>query len=271
MDEKCGGQSEHPQRIPRAGSIMAQRWPATLWIVRHGESAGNVAAREGPAGEHRFRLDLRDADVPLSALGETQAYALGLWFANGQTSAKPDIVLASPYVRARETARRIQEVRGMDKGGSVLIDERLREKETGILDGLTPDGVAALHPEQALQRALIGKFYHRPPGGENWCDVIQRLRGVIDRISLHHAGQNVLVVAHEVVVFCMRYIVENMDEAGILAVDAQGDVANCAVTEYRFDAATDSLILTRFNETEAVEAQGAPVTLARDGIVAARG
>jgi broad specificity phosphatase PhoE len=245
---------------------MVQRWPTTLWIVRHGESAGNVASRETVAGDHRFRFDMRDADVPLSARGEAQAGALGRWFSDGGTAIKPDIILTSPYQRARETAQRIQ----VD-GVPVLIDERLREKEMGILDGLTPEGVAALHPEQARQRALIGKFYHRPPGGENWCDVIQRLRGVIDRISLHHAGQNVLVVAHEVVVFCMRYIVENMDEAGILAVDAQGDVANCAVTEYRFDAGTDALILTRFNDTEPVEAQGAAVTLARDGIVAARG
>jgi broad specificity phosphatase PhoE len=239
--------------------------------VRHGESAGNVASRESRLGDHRFRLDMRDADVPLSARGEAQADALGRWFAAGGASVVPDIILASPYVRARETARRIQDACVPHQGIPILVDERLREKETGILDGLTPDGVVALHPEQAKQRALVGKFYHRPPGGENWCDVIQRLRGVIDRISLHHAGQNVLVVAHEVVVFCMRYIVENMDEAGILAVDEQGDVANCAVTEYRFDAGTDALTLTRFNETEAVEAQGAPVTLARDGIVAARG
>ena len=66
-----------------------------------------------------------------------------------------------------------------------LANERLRERELGILDGLTGEGVKALHPDQAAQRELLGKFYHRPPGGENWCDVILRLRAVIDRISLH--------------------------------------------------------------------------------------
>jgi ribonuclease H / adenosylcobalamin/alpha-ribazole phosphatase len=251
---------------------MAGRWPATLWIIRHGESAGNVSARDAvESGTHRFRPDLRDADVALSSLGEQQADALGQWFASGGAHARPDVILASPYVRARETALRLHSTGGTAPASALLVDERLREKECGILDGLTPDGVAALHPEQSEQRRLLGKFYHRPPGGENWCDVIQRLRGVVDRITLHHAGQHVLIVAHEVVVFCLRYILENLDEAGVLAIDRLGDVANCAVTEYRFDAETGQLQLTRFNETEAVEAQGALVTLARDPIIAARG
>ncbi len=251
---------------------MAGRWPATLWIVRHGESAGNVAARDAVVGgDHHFRLAVRDADVPLSARGELQADALGRWFAQGHGEAKPDIILASPYIRARATAARILEANAAPRQTPILVDERLREKETGILDGLTPEGVASLHPDQAQQRKTIGKFYHRPPGGENWCDVILRLRGLIDRISLHHADQHVMIVAHEVVVFCLRYVIENMDEDQILAIDAKGDVANCAVTEYRFSPETGGLVLTRFNETDAVEEQGAPVTQARDKIVAARG
>jgi hypothetical protein len=32
-----------------------------------------------------------------------------------------------------------------------------------------------LHPEQAEMRTRLGKFYHRPPSGESWCDVILRL------------------------------------------------------------------------------------------------
>lgn len=251
---------------------MAGRWPATLWIIRHGESAGNIAAREATeGGDHHFRLAMRDADVPLSPMGEAQAEALGRWFSAQSGGTLPDIILTSPYVRARETAQRFLGAGGGHARTELLVDERLREKETGILDGLTPDGVAALHPDQAHQRQIIGKFYHRPPGGENWCDVIQRLRGVIDRISLHYPGQHVMIVAHEVVVFCLRYILENLDEAGVLAIDALGDVANCAVTEYRYEPAQSGLVLTRFNATDAVQAHGVAVTDARDPIVAARG
>lgn len=55
-----------------------QKWPDALWVVRHGESAGNVARDAAhAAGSHTIDMNLRDADVPLSALGERQADALG--------------------------------------------------------------------------------------------------------------------------------------------------------------------------------------------------
>jgi ribonuclease H / adenosylcobalamin/alpha-ribazole phosphatase len=254
---------------------MSARWPATLWIIRHGESAGNIASRETQPGDHRFRLDMRDADIPLSPTGEHQASALGHWFASGKVHAKPDFILSSPYLRAIETARLFHAAGGAHSKTPILTDERLREKECGILDGLTPDGVAHFHPDQSAQRKLLGKFYHRPPGGENWCDVILRLRSLLNRISIHHSGEHVMIVAHEVVVFCLRYIIENLDEAAIMAIDASGDVANCAITEYRFDVkAADGnggLIRTRWAETIGVTSHGAKITEASDKIVAARG
>ena len=245
---------------------MAERWPAILWIVRHGESAANVASQAAhAAGEELIGLAGRDVDVPLSARGIAQADALGDWFAHQSRSMRPDVILSSPYLRARDTAARLKL-----SGVPVLVDERLRERELGILDGLTWPGIVARHPEQAAQRDLLGKFYHRPPGGENWCDVILRLRGVMDRISLHHAGERVMIVAHEVVVFCLRYIIEDMDEATVLGIDARGDVANCALTEYAH-VAGKGLMLERFNDTDPLDRAGAPVTVAREPIAAARG
>ena len=64
--------------------------------------------------------------------------------------------------------------------------------------------------------------------------MILRLRSVLDTVSLHHGGR-VLIVAHQVVVLCLRYLLEGMTEDQILAIDAEGDVANCGVTEYAFD------------------------------------
>ena len=47
--------------------------------------------------------------------------------------------------------------------------------------------------------------------------------------------RRVLVVCHQVVVLCMRYIIEHLSEAEILAIDKAGDIANCAITQYRLD------------------------------------
>ncbi|MBG6075558.1 histidine phosphatase family protein [Polaromonas sp. CG_9.11] len=72
-----------------------------------------------------------------------------------------------------------------------------------------------------------------PPGGESWCDVILRLRSLLEMMTREYAGQRVRVVAHQVTVNCMRYLVEQMDEATILDIDRRGDVPNCSVTSYR--------------------------------------
>lgn len=48
-----------------------------------------------------------------------------------------------------------------------------------------------------------------------------------------YAGPRVLVVAHQVIVNCMRYLIEQMDEATILGIDRLGDIPNCSVTSYR--------------------------------------
>jgi broad specificity phosphatase PhoE len=254
---------------------MEQRWPDRLWIVRHGESAGNVARDAAhAAGLARIDIGGRDVDVPLSPLGERQSEALGRWFAAMPEAERPEVVLTSPYLRARQTALRMHAAGGIAVEPSGFVaDERLREKEFGVLDRLTRHGIEQDHPDQAEFRRVLGKFYHRPPGGESWCDVILRLRSALDTISLHHDGCRVLIVAHQVVVLCLRYLLEEMSEDQILAVDAEVDVANCGVTEYGFDPGRGRhgcLVLWRYNFVAPLEAQGTPVTAEPDAPVAAR-
>jgi ribonuclease H / adenosylcobalamin/alpha-ribazole phosphatase len=254
---------------------ISSPWPARLWIIRHGQSAGNVARDAAhDAALDRISLEGRDVDVPLSTLGADQARTLGRWFASGEADGIPDVILASPYRRAVQTAQIFREAGGAAADEPICIDERLREKEFGILDGLTTNGVARLEPQQAAFRQALGKFYHRPPGGESWCDVIFRLRALLDTVSLHYAGQRVIIFAHQVVVLCLRYVIENLDEAGILAIDREGDVANCSVTDYHFDpnaGRTGRLVLGRYNITAPMAEEAVPVTAAPDPAVAARG
>ena len=250
------------------------RWPEQLWIVRHGQSSGNVA-RDSADASGLLSIDIaeRDIDVPLSALGKEQARALGRWFASMESTCKPCVVLTSPYTRARETVALIQSEGGLHDSMQIHQDERLREREFGILDRLTRRGIEERFPHQAEMRARLGKFYHRPPGGESWCDVILRLRSVLDTISLHHSGpgSRVLIVAHQVVVLCLRYLLEDMTEDKILAIDREQDVANCGVTIYQLEPAPGSismddaeLKLSAYNFVAPLEASGAPVTTSPD-------
>lgn len=252
-------------------------WPSTLWVVRHGESAGNVAREAAHAtGLEVIDIDVRDVDVPLSPLGERQAVALGRWFADMPADAKPNVVLSSPYERALRTADLIREhgrFEPLDSSNPVIVDERLREKEFGVLDRLTKLGIQSMHPDQAELRRTIGKFYHRPPGGESWTDVVLRLRSAVEMISREFCGERVLVVAHSVVVLCMRYILEHMTEAQILTIDRETEIANCSVTRYDNDMSQTKngrLVLAEFNFVAPLEHEGAPVTSAPDKVTGAR-
>jgi broad specificity phosphatase PhoE len=64
---------------------------------------------------------------------------------------------------------------------------------------------------------------------------------VIDTITREYRGERVLIVAHQVIVNCFRYLLERLDEDAILAIDRAGDVPNCGITEYRFDPAAGKL------------------------------
>jgi len=249
---------------------MTQDWPRTLWIVRHGQSAGNVA-RDAAEAAGLFVIDIaeRDIDVPLSDLGHEQAQALGRWFGALPPDRQPEVVLTSPYVRARQTTRLLMEAAGLDaRKLRVRVDERLREKEFGLLDRLTVHGIRQKYPELAAQRIHVGKFYFRPPGGESWCDVILRLRSVLEMVSREHAGQRVLVVAHQVIVNCMRYLMENLEEHEILALDKRGDVPNCGVTSYEHDPAGEGMRVDLVNFTAPLRRAGAPVTVEPDALAA---
>jgi broad specificity phosphatase PhoE len=246
-----------------------QKWPDMLWIVRHGESAGNVARIEAEAtGKHYVDLPLREVDVPLSKIGQRQAVALGRWFGNLSEAEKPTVILTSPYKRARDTARLAVQSADLNPDGiSFIIDERLREKEFGVFDRLTKAGAQRLYPEQAEARSVLGKFYHRPPGGESWCDVILRLRSVVDTLTREHRRERVLIVAHQVVVNCFRYLIERLTEEEILEMDRAQDIANCSVTAYEFDPLVGKkgkLALRLFNFVAPLEAAGEPVTTHKD-------
>lgn len=223
----------------QAARVIAPPWPACLWIIRHGQSAGNVA-RDVAEAEQLLMIDIaaRDMDVPLSDLGQEQSAAVAHWFAKLPPDQSPTVIMTSPYLRARATARTIADALAAGGVGvRVLVDERLREKEFGILDRLTTHGIGQKYPDLKDQRAHVGKFYFRPPGGESWCDVILRLRNVIDMLAREHRGERVLIVAHQVIVSCFRYLLEHMEEQQILDIDRQGDVPNCSITSYEFDAA----------------------------------
>lgn len=215
----------------------------SLWVIRHGESIGNVARHEAEKYEAlQIETPHREPDVPLSELGKEQAKRLGKWFASQME--KPTIIYTSPYIRAMETTQILVESAGFSHDEiTIKLDERLRERELGVFDCLTKEGAMLKYPDLCDLRERWGKFYFRPPGGESWADVVLRLRSFIETDLSKLSGENILIVTHEVVIRCFRYILEHLNEPEILAIDAASDVENGAITSYEFDVKRNKLTL----------------------------
>jgi broad specificity phosphatase PhoE len=209
------------------------RWesgPDELVLVRHGHSTANAAdAAARQAGADELEIEGRDADVEPSETGREQVQALAAWVAGLDESERPTLAVTSPYVRAEQTARLALEQLEIQ----LLVDERLRERDMGVLDGLTWAGVRNRFPDEAQRRDKLGKFWFQPPSGESWADVAQRVRSLLHDLRHGYDGERVWLFSHQAVIMSFRYVLEDLSEAEVLRLDHEEPVANASFTRYR--------------------------------------
>jgi broad specificity phosphatase PhoE len=229
--------------------------PASLTLVRHAESQANLADRRArAAGAEQLELDVRDADVDLSDNGLEQSRALGRWFESLTADARPTLVLASPYRRALHTATLTVAATGLD----VVVDERLRERDLGVFDGLTGHGIRQRYAEEARRRELIGKFYHRPPQGESWAEVVLRVRSLLADLRSGFGDARIWVFSHQAVIMSFRYVLESIGEQELLELDRQVTLGNASVTTY--ERRGGDLELVSFADDSVVREGGSAAT-----------
>jgi broad specificity phosphatase PhoE len=228
--------------VPVPRLIGLREGPASLTLVRHGESIGNVADAKARR-EHADRLDLdvRDADVELSDAGRQQAEALRDWLKNAPAADRPTVVVSSPYRRAADTARIAAEA--LD-GIEVVFDERLRERDLGLFDGLTGQGIKDQHGDEAARRSKVGKFYYQPPSGESWADVVLRVRSLLTDLREGYDDARVWLFTHQAVIMSFRYALEGLDETELLEIDRTTRISNASMTRYA--RSEDGLVLQEF-------------------------
>jgi len=215
------------------GTGMSRNVTDLGWVgvVRHGESTGNVAREAAEdAGLDVIDIAERDADVPLSPRGEEQAAAVGRWLASLPIERRPEVIVCSPYQRTLSTAWLA--VREIDYQPVQVVDERLRDRELGALDLLTSRGVANRFPDELVRKKRLGKFYYRPPSGESWADVALRLRSLLTDLEHRYPGRRVLLFAHEMTAYLLRYLLEGIAEKDLLAFARNTVVANGSVTSW---------------------------------------
>lgn len=150
--------------------------PATLLLIRHGETAWNAVGRiQG------------QCDVPLSARGVWQAARLAARLAAEPVAA----VVASDLARATLTARPLAEALGL----AVEPEARLRERDFGIFQGHTLEEIAARWPQAFRQwRARDPDWV--VPEGESGTQFRVRVLAALAGLAGAHPGRTVAVIGH---------------------------------------------------------------------------
>jgi len=140
-------------------------------------------------------------------------------------------IVTSPYVRAKQTTDNV--IKGLGYKPTVVVDERIREIEFGIMDGIDRKRFRELFPSEADRRERDGKYWYRPPGGENRPDVRLRVHSFLDTLNRDYVDTKTLIVCHSVVVLAFRSLLERWQESEYLQVDKEDDVVNASLTIYK--------------------------------------
>lgn len=161
-------------------------------LSEHTKKSGNkyIAMRHGEAESNAL-------GIVSSKIDGSASYGLT---ANGRTSAKEagqklkesniDIIITSPFVRTKETAEIVAEAIGFDTR-KIIVDERLKEIDTGVFDGKT------IGEYRGYFASITEKFTKRPEGGETLLDVKRRVMTLISELESEYAGKTILIVTHE--------------------------------------------------------------------------
>jgi len=102
---------------------------------------------------------------------------------------KIDLIFASDFFRTQKTAKMVAKgcVLPEDR---IISDKRLRDLKTGeFRSGRKED-------YQRFFSSAGEKFEKRPPAGENWNDVINRVADFLNEVENKHKNKNILVVSH---------------------------------------------------------------------------
>jgi len=214
--------------------IDNNRWPQHLMIVRHGQSKFNEERElinRGVIKEHTADVkNLRTMDTPLSEFGEEQARKTGEGLANA--GKEFDVIYCSPFKRAYQTA---QIIKKFFPKADFIVDERIREKEFGVIDGLIAKDIQEKLPLEWDRIMRLKKYYYRPAGGESYPDVNLRVWSFLTALRRDHQGEKILVISHEAVMLCFRKVLEKFSEKQLLTINEQNVIKNCATISYVFN------------------------------------
>ncbi|MBS4730180.1 bifunctional RNase H/acid phosphatase [Mycobacterium sp. SM1] len=212
-----------------AQPVLAPGWtgargaPTRLVLLRHGQTELSAERRYSGRG-----------NPALTELGWRQADAAARYLAQRGGIAA---VLTSPLQRCFDTAVVAAKALGLD----VTVDDDLVETDFGTWEGLTFAEAAQRDPQ--LHQRWLRDTSARPPGGESFDEVHQRVRRACDRIIAGHGGTTVLVVSHVTPIKMLLRLA--LDAGPGILYRLHLDLASLSIAEFYPDGASSVRLMNQ--------------------------
>ncbi len=210
--------------------VVSTEKPTTIYLIRHGETILTPTRRFSGGG---------GSDPELSEIGLKQAQAVAKEIA----ARKPDILIASPLVRTRQTAEAVQSEVGLD----IHFDGSWIECAFGEWDGLTVAEVQDKYPNEWAQ--WVSSPSYAPPGGESYNEVAARIEPAFTDLALTYPGKTIVVVAHNMVIKTIASLVMQAPIESIFHID----IAPCSITSVNVYGSDGLQILTSLSARSAAQ------------------
>ena len=150
--------------------------PTRLYLIRHGQSAGNAEGRFGGHGP-----------TPLSDLGKEQAEKAAKVLAKEGIN----VIYSSDLLRAVQTAEPLAKMLDLP----IHKSEAFRERHVGVLEGLTFDESKQAYPKDYY--ALVNRTVnHVITGGESYRQLLRRITAKLNEIVRAHQGEKIAIYSH---------------------------------------------------------------------------
>jgi len=224
--EKC----EHVEVIGGLEDFNKMRFSENnFWVLRHGEAnhvqTGTIAS--GIEGKNNISH--------LTERGKEQVEASVIKLAKQLGKKKIDLIISSPYARAKETAK----IAAKKFGAKVIIDKRLAELNVGPFNG------RLVSEFQAFFKNGLERFVKAPTGGETLTDVKKRVMEFMIDINSKYINKNILITGHGDPLWILETATEGLSNEETLGAPyiKVGEIRKVSFNNYPYNTITSELDL----------------------------
>ena len=224
-----GGSAHKPMAVVQQNFLTDRlrdsEVPTMIYFIRHGETILTPTRKFSGTGA-------LDPELTEDGLAQAERVALEVAKLN------PDVLVASPLQRTRQTAEAIARTTGLE----ITFDKDWYELSFGSWDGKSIEEVKAENPDD--YQAWLNSSSYGPGGGESYDEAAIRIDAALEKLVAQYPGKKVVVVTHNGVIKSAVNLAIGGPNDGVFHMDA----TPCSISTISIWPSDGLRALRSFNE-----------------------